>query len=189
MSGFPGPVQYWRTEAGQRFGTVFGHRSQPKSFNHGIRPRAALLVPRYHCFTLSVENGKVVFFLLCYLFSVTPVYNDVFRAMEVHLGSTVLIHCCKKTVGITISLCAQCYVQAAPWKSSLLWPTLPRPALWTWQLCPDAGIAHPFRIVSMALASARHLSGIFKTLKSELWKQRKWGRLEKWKRSEEIFFL
>lgn len=58
---FPGPVQYWRTESGERLATMFRHRSQAKSFKHEIRSRAGFLVPRYHCFTLKVENDKVFF--------------------------------------------------------------------------------------------------------------------------------
>lgn len=40
-----GLVQYWGTEREERVGTVFGHRSQAKSFKHRIRSRAGFLHP------------------------------------------------------------------------------------------------------------------------------------------------
>lgn len=141
--------------------SVRAHRRQAKSFKRGITSRAGLLVPRYHCFTLRAEHGNVFFPSLLFILCNT---HDFFKAMEVYLGSTVLIHCCKKTIGITWSLCAWCYMQAAPQKSSLLWATLFRSALHTWQVCPAAGTVHPFRIASLAQRS----SGISKSLKSEL---------------------
>lgn len=45
VCSLPGLVRYCRTERGERFDTVFEHRSQAKSFKHRIRPRAGFLPP------------------------------------------------------------------------------------------------------------------------------------------------
>lgn len=73
-----------------------------------------------------------------------------FQTMTVQLSHTVLIHYCSKSAGITRSHCTQCHMLAVPWKSSLLWATLSRSALNTWQVYPAAVIVCPFRTSSVS---------------------------------------